>query len=293
MNTLQQLVHTRKDFQTYYDRPLSCDNEYSGISDDDSLSSSSSFFDGGRRDQPNGMAFGWFERRNDKPSSHILSISHGDDEPIVDSRRKMSERCNGEGVLMFDLPVRDSFPVAAPLVRSQGSDFSGVAFRRRRRKLVTSIQTRNDVEEPPQTLLQKCRSGVGGDPKSSTATNATMHLTTGQSALLLSQRRYLPLSVSKALSKNKCVDEPDFQILKDSDGVEERWTSSRKGDSKTSAPAAKTESVQDHCSYGSSGASFSMTEESISFEESSQQSEASLQILLRHIFSWEHDVWCQ
>jgi hypothetical protein len=270
-------MNTRKDFQTYYDRPLSCGDEYSGISDDDSLSSSSSFFDNGRRDQPNGVAYGWFERRNDKPSSHILSVSHGDDEPIVDSRRQMSERCNGEGVLMFDLPMRGSFPLAAPLASSEGSDFSRVAFRRRRRKLETSIQRRNDVEESPQTLLQKCRSEVGGDPKSSTATNTTMHLTTGQAALLLSQRRYLPLSVSK--------------IVKDSDGFE-RWTSNRKGDSMTSALAAKTESVEGHCSYGSTGVSFSMTEESISFEESSQQSEASLEILLRHIFSWEHDVWC-
>ena len=284
MDPLQQLVRTRKECcETYYDRPL-CDTDYSGISDDDSLSSSSSFCEyygrgGGGLvdDEPNGMSFGWFKTRNKKPSSDVYST--------VDDCHIMSERCNRESVMFVDQPV---------LPRTQGSDFSGVAFRRRRRRRRTLATnnistTREDIEEEsPTSLLQKCRSDVnGGDPTlcSTLAPLSTVvhHLTPGQSALLLSQRRFNAQTTSKKLLENTRIDE-------DVDGVGKgAWKGNVEGT--TTAPVAKTESVEENSSDGSTAGSLSMTEESL--EEASQQSEASLQILLRHIFSWERDVWCQ
>ena len=279
MDPLQQLVRTRKECcETYYDRTL-CDTDYSGISDDDSLSSSSSFCEYGRGgglvdDEPNGMSFGGFKMRNKKPSSDVHST--------VNDCHIVSERCNRESVLFVDQPV---------LPRTQNSDFSGVAFRRRRRTLATthiSTTTREDIEESPTSLLQKCRSDVnGGDPTmcSTLAPSTVVHpLTPGQSALLLSQRRFNAQTTSKKLLKNKRIDE-------DVDGVEKGASKGNVEGTTTAAPVATTESVEENSSDGSTAGSFFMTEESL--EEASQQSEASLQILLRHIFSWERDVWCQ
>ena len=283
MDPLQQLVRTRKECcETYYDRTL-CDTDYSGISDDDSLSSSSSFCEyygrGGRLvDEPNGMSFGGFKTRNKKPSSDVYST--------VDDSQIVSERCNRESVLFVDQPV---------LIRTQGSDFSGVAFRRRRQRRQRTLATNNisttreDIEESPTSLLQKCRSDVDRDPTmcSTLAPLSTVvhPLTPGQSALLLSQRRLnARTTTSKKLLDNKRIDE-------DVDGVGKGASKGNVEGPTTAAPVATTESVEENSSDGSTAGSLWMTEELI--EEASQQSEASLQILLRHIFSWERDVWCQ
>jgi hypothetical protein len=305
MDVLQQLVRKRQDHHSssYYDRPLTCGTpKYSSTAvwgheqdptcDDDASSSSDSFSSQysrfSDRVEPNSI-HSMFEVLNETPFTSLKS--HKDDESSTTSYEShqlgapSSTPATHGGNHRAETPWYTGHSLNSSQDSSVSSDFSETAFRRRRKIILTTptrstMPTTNDVVASAlhTTLLQKCRS---------TDVQTLVHRSS-PSALLLSERRFQYNSArDKYSTQSQGTDEAHHQSIQHArKGNDTLSTRSRR----EIVPRAHTDCREDD----SGDASFSITEGSLG-DEASQVSEASIQLLFRHLCCFEatREEWYQ
>jgi hypothetical protein len=277
MDTLEILIRKRTEHHGYYDRPLSSPDENPDESDessDTSSSWSSSEDDPLEEIRSLKLMLGVIDMDNaDAP----CPMNHNDNGSVVEVPQLAAE---GKGeIALKGLELKSS--KAYPFLRSRGSSasshFSEVAYRPRR-KIMDANPTIDDVNKSGQTLFQRCRSNAYEYSTTRSVHSAPLPSVLHRSihsALLSSERRFQPRSSSSIITapmSPKRVQEKSV----DSTAVK--------------VPPPERDDLEEGFANSSIGAS------EASFDDTSQASELSVQILMKHLFcsdSVAHIDWYQ